>query len=115
MKNTNPPIPEGMPPIGSVWTKPAWMVRTILEHMYNARGKCWWVKIQHGTGTMEIPLSKWRKWADGCVVQGFVGRFNEPDSVIIDDPESTTPASDQSRRTAESTRAKLSNQFGGGK
>lgn len=55
-----------LPPIGSVWSKPAWMDRTIMGHRYNEWGKCWWVRLQHGTGTMEIPLSKWRKWADGA-------------------------------------------------
>lgn len=55
-----------LPPVGSVWRKVAWGDRTILSHRYNSWGKCWWVRLRHEHGEMEIPLSKWRKWADGA-------------------------------------------------
>lgn len=62
------PLPAGMPPVGSIWRKTAWGDRTVVSHRFNAWGRCWWVTVRHEHGTMEIPLSKWRRWADGATL-----------------------------------------------
>lgn len=61
------PPPASLPPKGSTWRKTAWLDRTVVSTRFNRWGHRWHVTCTNGQGgTMEIPLTIWKKWVNGA-------------------------------------------------